>query len=220
MFDRFDDVMAKIILSAGPGDSILRVAKKIDEPYETVRQKVKRMEEKNIVEIDKGVHVLAPNLKKTIYELSAAFTRFSSISIEDAYVLPHFSDYPFAFTRIDASYIWTRGGYQVSRSYDDYAIFIRVDESVRYWNNFFKDFGIPSNEERRPVEYIDGSIQVVIEKGDLTNIEWIEGYPVISLEETVEYMLENRVHFLPGLEMIGDMYPEVNLNMDQKRGVA
>jgi len=49
-------------------------------------------------------------------ELIAASASVSSPSIEEAYVIPQFSDWPFAFTRIDAVYVWTQGGYQVGRS--------------------------------------------------------------------------------------------------------
>ena len=44
------------------------------------------------------------------------------------YVIPLFSDWPFAFTRIDAVYVWTQGGYQVGREPDDYPLFLAVRE--------------------------------------------------------------------------------------------
>lgn len=208
MYAHFDEVTVKLLLGTESGDSILRIAQKIDEPYETVRQKVKVLEKKNILKIENGVHVIAPEIVKSVYQLAAAGSKYFSLSIEDVYVLPHFADHPFAFTRIDAAYIWTKGGYQVARSPDDYAIFIRVDDCIEYWINLFEDFGIPAFEKRRPVEDIEGNIQVVIEKHELSDIEWIEGKPVISLEETVEYMQENSVHFQPALEMIEEMYQE------------
>ncbi len=206
MYAHFDEVMVKLVLGAESGDSIRRIAQKTDEPYETVRQKVKDLEEKDILKIENGVHVIAPKIVKSIYQMVTAGSKYFSISIEDAYVLPHFADHPFAFTRIDAAYIWTRGGYQVARSPDDYAIFIRVDSCIEYWINFFADFGIPAFEKRRPVDDIEGDIQIVVEKGDFSDLEWIEGKPVIPLEETVEYMEENHVHFRPALDMIEEMY--------------
>ncbi len=208
MYTHFDEVTVKLILGMESGDSIHRIAQKIDEPYETVRQKVKDLKKKNILKIENGVHVVAPEIKKSIYQLATAGSKYFRPSIEDIYVLPHFADFPFAFTRIDAAYIWTRGGYQVARSPDDYAIFIRVDSCIEYWMNLFENFGLPAYEKRRPVEDIEGNIQVVIEKGELSDIEWIEGNPVIPLEETVEYMQDNYVHFQPALDMIEEMYQE------------
>jgi len=35
----------------------------------------------------------------------------------------------YAFTSIDAVYVWTRGGYQVARDPEDYPLFIAVHES-------------------------------------------------------------------------------------------
>lgn len=218
MFTDFDEVTVKLVMGAGSGDSVRRIAQKINEPYETVRQKVKDLEEKGILKIENGVHVTAPGMVKSIYQLVTAGSKYTPLSIEDVYVLPHFADHPFAFTRIDAAYIWTRGGYQVARSPDDYAIFIRVDSSIEYWINFFADFGIPAYEERRPIEDLEGDIQVVIEKGELSDIEWIEGRPVIPLEETVEYMQENSVHFRPALDMLDEMYREADKNISHILG--
>ncbi|MBS3816723.1 MAG: RNA polymerase subunit sigma-70 [Candidatus Thermoplasmatota archaeon] len=218
MYTHFDEVAVKLMLGAESGDSIRRIAQKIDEPYETVRQKVKDLEEKDILKIENGVHVIAPEIVKSIYQLAIAGSKYFPLSIEDVYVLPHFADHFFAFTRIDAAYIWTRGGYQVARSPDDYAIFIRVDSCIEYWINFFADFGISAYEKRRPVEDIEGDIQVVIEKGELSDIEWIEGKPVIPLEETVGYMQENSVHFQPALDMIDEMYQDADKKISYTSG--
>jgi hypothetical protein len=49
---------------------------------------------------------------------------------------------PFAYTKIDAVYVWT---------HDDYPIFIQVaDRDVDQWTAFFDEFGIPSRIEERP----------------------------------------------------------------------
>jgi len=61
-------------------------------------------------------------------DLVAASAGVSPPSIEEAYVLPQFGDWPFTFTRIDAVYIWTQGGYQVGRDPDDYPLFLAVRE--------------------------------------------------------------------------------------------
>jgi hypothetical protein len=212
MYEQFDATAAKVVLAAEPGDSVLRVSQKVDEPYETVRQKVKRLEEAGIVETDEGIRVTAPSVKDSIYQSAAAGARVSPPSVREAYVLPHFADRTFAFTRIDAVYVWTQGGYQVARSLDDYVIFVAV-EGPAYWKNFFADFGMPANDERKSVDEIDGSVQFVVEERDKVEPEWIEGQPVISLDETVEYMRENFVQFQPAFEILDDMYDELNLDV-------
>jgi len=213
MYEQFDETAAKALLAVEPGDSVRRVSQKIDEPYETVRQKVKRLEEGDVVETDDGVRVVAPSVEKAVYGSAAAGARVSSPSPREAYVLPHYADRPFAFTRIDAVYVWTRGGYQVARSPDDYAVFVAVEEPA-YWKNFFADFGVPANEEREPADEVDGSVQFVVEERDEVERDWVEGQPVIPLEETVEYMRDNFVQFQPAFEMIDEMYDEPNLDVE------
>jgi len=212
MYEQFDKTAAKALLAAEPGDSVRRVSQKIDEPYETVRQKVKRLEEGGIVDTDDGVRVTAPSLEKSIYQSAAAGARVSSPSAREAYVLPHFADRPFAFTRIDAVYVWARGGYQVARSPDDYAVFVAVEEPA-YWKNFFADFGLPANEERMPADEVDGPVQFVVEERDEVERDWVEGQPVIPLEETVEYMRDNLAQFQPAFEMIDEIYDGVDLDI-------
>jgi len=216
----FDETAAKALLAAEPGDSVRRVSQKIDEPYETVRQKVKRLEDGGIVKTDDGVRVTSPSVEKSIYQSAAAGARVSPPSTRDAYVLPHYADRPFAFTRIDAVYVWTRGGYQVARSPDDYAVFVAVEETA-YWKNFFGDFGVPAKEERVPADEIDGSVQFVVEERNEVECEWVEGQPVIPLEETVEYMRDNFAQFQPAFEMIDEMYdePDLSVSYSEKEAV-
>jgi hypothetical protein len=212
MYEQFDATTAQVVLAASPGDSVRRVSQKIDEPYETVRQKVKLLEEAGMVETDDGVRVTAPSIKNSIYHSAAAGARVSPPSVQEAYVLPHFADRPFAFTRIDAVHVWTRGGYQVARSLNDYAVFVAVKEPA-YWKNFFADFGMPANDERKSVDEIDGSVQFVVEERDEVEPEFAEGQPVVSLDETVEYMRDNFAHFQPALEMLDEMYDELDLDV-------
>ncbi len=44
---------------------------------------------------------------------------------EEAYVLPQFAGMEYAYTGIDAVYVWTRGGYQVARDPEDYLDTVR-----------------------------------------------------------------------------------------------
>jgi hypothetical protein len=85
-------------------------------------------------------------------------------TIEQLYVLAHSTDLEFAFTKIDAVYVWTRGGYQISRSPDDYPLFIAVhDSDLDEWQQFFDDFHIPISGQHLPPATIDGPLQVVLE---------------------------------------------------------
>lgn len=58
-------------------------------------------------------------------------------------MLPHFAGLEFAYTSIDAVYIWTRGGYQVACNPDDYPLYIEINETdLSEWERFFKSIAM------------------------------------------------------------------------------
>lgn len=214
MYDLFDDTAVQVVLAIDPGDSIRRVAQRIQTPYETVRQTVNALEDSGFVRYDAGLYVTDPRVREMACQFLAANARTSPPSIEEAYVVPQFGDREFAFTRVDAVYVWTEGGYQVGRSPDDYPLFVAVrDADIEYWEAFFEQFGLPVALERQPVEAIDGPLQVVLEPRTDFEFDWVEGYPVIPREDAITYMRENFAHFQPALSMLDDMYDDIDLNV-------
>lgn len=214
MYETLDETCGQVLLALSPGDSIRRVAQRIQISYETVRQAINTLEAAGFVRYDDGLFVTDQQVVEATRQLLAASGRVSPPSIEEAYVLPQFADVPFAFTRIDAVYVWTRGGYQVGRSPDDYPLFLAVrTRDVEQWQRFFEDFGLPVAFERQPDEVIDGPLQVVLEpRSDLT-VEWIEGHPVVPREETIAYMREHSVHFQSALAMLDRMEDDLDLDV-------
>ena len=82
--------------------------------------------------------------------------------------------------------MWTQGGDQVGRSPDDYPLFLAVrDHDVEAWEAFFESFGLPTALERQPSDEIEGSLQIVLDPQPALDIEHVEGYPVVSREETI-----------------------------------
>jgi DNA-binding Lrp family transcriptional regulator len=214
MYEVLDETAAQIILAIDRGDSIRRVAQHIHTPYETVRQAVNRLEDTGYIRYDDGLSVVDGRVRDAARELVAASAGMSPPSIEEAYVLPQFGDWPFAFTRIDAVYVWTQGGYQVSRAPDDYPLFLAVrEQDVDAWEAFFESFDLPTVFERQPRDELDGAIQIVLEPRPSLDIEHIEGYPVIPRTETIEYMRENYTQFQSALAMLDRMYEELNLGV-------
>lgn len=217
MYELSGDTAVQVVLAIDPGDSIRRVAQRIQTPYETVRQAVNTLERAGFVQYDDGLYVVDDDVRETARQFLAACARVSPPSIEEAYVVPQFADRPFAFTRIDAAYVWTQGGYQVGRSPDDYPLFVAVrDTDVEHWEAFFEQFDIPVALERQPVEAIDGSLQVVLEPRTDLDVEWVEGHPVIPRPDAIGYMRENFVHFQPALSMLDDMYDDVDLDVSYR----
>jgi hypothetical protein len=214
MYEILDDTAAQIILAIERGDSIRRVAQTIHTPYETVRQAVNRLEDADYVRYDDGLAVVDERVRDAARKLVAASAGVSPPSIEEAYVIPQFGDWPFAFTRIDAVYVWTQGGYQVSRKPADYPLFLAVRErDVDAWKAFFESFGLPTALERQPRDELDGPLQIVFEPRPSLDIEHIEGYPVIPRAETVEYMRENYAQFQSALAMLDRMYEDLDLGV-------
>jgi hypothetical protein len=147
-------------------------------------------------------------------ELVAASAGVSPPTIEEAYVLPQFGDWPFAFTRIDAVYVWTQGGYQVGRSPEDYPLFLAVRErDVDAWESFFESFGLPTASERQLPDEVAGPLQFVLDPRRSLDIEHVEGYPVIPQEETIAYMREHYAQFQSALAMLDRMYDDLDLDV-------
>lgn len=209
MMEFVDETAAKIMLAIRPGDSIRRIAQKIDGSYSWVHDWIERLESAGLIRRDDGVYVEEYAVRDRYYEMVAALSRSVPPSIDDGYVVPHFAGLPFAYTRIDSAYVWTHGGYQVARGHDDYPIFIRVrDRDVERWTAFFDEFGIPNAIGERPDPTgFEGSVSYVLfPSTEEISREWIDGNPVISLDETIDHMREYRVNYEPALEMIADEY--------------
>ncbi|ELY35504.1 helix-turn-helix domain-containing protein [Natronorubrum tibetense] len=207
----------KVILALDTGDSISGVTRKIDENRETIRRVVNRLEEAGYVAYDDGIHLVDQTLRDAGLKFLTAAADISPPSISEAYVLPQFAGMEYAFTAIDAVYVWTRGGYQVARDPEDYPLFIAVYESdLDAWTAFFDRFGIPAAEERQPAADLDGAIQVVLEPEAQIEAEMVEGRPVISLQETVAFANEHYAHFQSALDMLDRMYDEVDTDANYR----
>ena len=214
MYEMLDDTAAQVLLAIESGDSIRRVAQRLHIPYETVRQATNRLEEAGYVHYDNGLSVVDDHVRGAACELITASASVSPPTTEEAYVIPQFGEWPFAFTRIDAVYVWTQGGYQVSRDPDDYPLFIAVrEEDVDAWETFFASFGLPTAFERQPSGEIDGPLQIVLDPQLSLEIEDVEGYPVIPREETIEYMRDHYAQFQSALAMLDRMYDDLDLDV-------
>lgn len=217
MYTPCSEKALKTLLAIEPGDTISGVARKIDENRETIRRTVDRLEEEGHVEYDEGLFVVDTAVRKTGLSFLAASADVSPPSIPEAYVLPHFAGMAFAYTAIDAVYVWTRGGYQVARNPDDYPLFVAVEEDdLGEWERFFEQFGFPVSQERQPVDDVVGPIQIVLEPRDDVEVEIVDGRPVIPLDETIEFANEHYATFQSALEMLDRMYEDVDTDANYR----
>ena len=214
MYEVLDDTAVQVILTIDSGDSIRRVAQYLHTPYETVRQAVNRLENAGYVCYDDGLTVVDERVRDAARELVAASAGVSPPSIEEAYVLPQFGDWPYAFTRIDAVYVWTQGGYQVGREPNDYPLFLAVrEQDIDAWYVFFESFDLPTTFERQPRDELGGPLQIVLEPRPSLDVNHVEGYPVIPRTETIDYMRENYAQFQSALAMLDRMYEGLDLGV-------
>jgi len=210
MIELMDATAAKIVLAIQRGDSINRVANKIGVSYSWVYDWIERLENRDIiVNTDSGLRVVDHEMRRQYAEMTAALYSRDTVSQDEAYVVPHFAGMEFAYTEIDAAYVWTHGGYQVARGHDDYPVFIEVHErDVERWVAFFWRFGIDATIGERPdASEVDGNIHYALfPETNGIDIEWVDGNPVIPLDDAVDQMMANRPAYEPALEIIADEY--------------
>jgi DNA-binding Lrp family transcriptional regulator len=210
MIDLMDTTAARIVLASQRGDSINRVADKIGVSYSWVYDWIERLEDAEIIlNTDNGIEVVDYGIRQQYAEMMAALYSRDTVSQKDAYVVPHFAGMEFAYTEIDAAYVWTHGGYQIARSHDDYPVFIEVhDRDVERWISFFQQFGVDTTIDERPdASDVDGNVHyVVYPETDGIDADWVDGNPVIPLADVVDQMMENRPAYEPALEIIADEY--------------
>jgi len=210
MTELIDPTAAKIVLAVHRGDSINRVANKIGTSYSWTYDWIETLKDAEIIgNSDSGIQIVDHEMRQQYAEMMAAVYRRNTISQEDAYVIPHFAGMEFAFTEIDAAYVWTKGGFQIARSHDDYPVFIQVhDRDVERWMAFFEQFGVETTINERPnADDIDGNVHYVLfPETDGIDVEWVGGNPVIPLDDAVEQMTQNRPAYEPALEIIADEY--------------
>ena len=215
MFEQCGETELKTLLAITSGDSISGVARKIGENRETVRRTVNRLEDASYIQYDDGLSVVDETVRETGLAFLAAATNVSPPTISEAYVLPQFAGMEFAYTAIDAVYVWTQGGYQVARDETDYPLFIAVRGSdLEDWEHFFELFGIPTAQERQSPDEISGPLQVVLTPCAQIDAEMVDGRPVITLSETVEFAREHYATFESALDILGRMYDSIEAEAD------
>lgn len=215
MFEQCGEAELKTLLAIDPGDPISGVARKIDENRETIRRTVNRLEDAGYVQYDGGLSVVDDAVREAGLAFLAAAAAVSPPSISEAYVLAQFAGMEFAYTGIDAVYVWTRGGYQVARDETDYPLFIAIREpDLADWEHFFGQFGIPTAQERQPATEISGPLQIVLEPRPHIDAELVDGRPVIPRSEMVAFAREHYATFESALDILNRMYDDIETEAD------
>ena len=202
--DLINQHVAKILLALEPGDSINRVSQKTGSSYGWTHEWVEKLEEADIVERGDGLHVADEEVEEQYRDLAqSVFSK--EMELEDVYLLPNFSGMDYRYSETDAVYIWTKGGYQIGRSKEDYPIFIDIlEDDVEEWRRFLDDFSVDYTVEDR--KEADEGIYFVLNPKTGFESEWLQNASVTPLEETVEYAEKYSYNFEPALEMLDEIH--------------
>lgn len=209
MIELMDATAGKIVLAATRGDSINRIASKIDVSYSWVYDWIERLETSDIItNTDTGIRIVDHELRQQYAAMIASLYSRDTISQADAYVIPHFAGMDFAFTELDAAFVWTQGGYQIARSHDDYPVFIEVhDRDIDRWMAFFQRYDVDTTIDERPdASEVTGNVHYVLIPTTTMETGWVDGNPVIPLDDAIDQMQQHRPAYEPALEMIAEEY--------------
>lgn len=195
--------VAKILLAIEDGDSINRVSQKIDASYSYTYEWITRLEEIEVVERENGLHIRDEQFAESFEEVARTVLQ-RGMSLDDAYLLPNYAGMEYRYTKTDAVFIWTKGGYQIGRNQDDYPLFIDVlEDDVEDWVEFFQSFGVETTVGGRTEK---SGIHAVLYPQEEMEIGRVESASVTPLAETVEWAQQYRPNFQPALEMLDSLY--------------
>ncbi len=187
----------KILIAAREQDSISAIAQRIDLSYGWTYKWVKRLIQEGVFkEKWKGI-ILQKNNK--FYRETLDFVKEHVSKHSFFYtVLPLFG-ISYCFTKTDAVYIWTEGGYNIARYKSFYPIFIKIkaeDCPTFLW--YCKKLHLPINA-KKGVFYSPDIVPTFscAQKGN---------YAVEPLQETIRFMRKYIYNFEPALEMIDELY--------------
>jgi len=195
--------VVKVMLAVEDGDSIKQLSERIDSSYSYTYEWVNRLEEVGVIERNNSIQVTDEGFVQSFEDVARTVLK-RDLELSEAYLLPNFTGMEYRYSKTDAVFIWTKGGYQIGRNRNDYPIFIDVHrEDIGNWEEFLQGFGIETSIEERPET--DG-IHFVLYPQEEMEVDRVEGASVAPLDETVEWAEKYRANFQPALEMLDEMY--------------
>lgn len=203
----------KIIISGRKEDSINSIARRIKLSYGWTYKWVKELIRMKVFKASKLKLILNEENKFYQDTLKYIKTNFSN-DINFHYSVLDLFGVRYCFTKTDAVFIWTKGGYNIARYRDFYPIFIKVSlKDKKLFEEYCKKLSL-SIKEKKGIFYHP----IYLSSFD---IDYCNNAPVDSLEETISFMKKQIYNFQPALEMIKEMYnkrikveySEVNTNV-------
>ena len=184
----------KIIIAARKHDSINSIAKRINLSYGWTHKWVKQLIK---AEVFIGYRLrLELNEENQFYKDSLDYIKKNfSKDINFYYSVLDLFGIKYCFTKTDSVFIWTDGGYNISRYSDYYPIFIKIRKIDKKNIGFYiKKLKIKGKIFYKPLFLEDFPVSLH------------RNAPVDSLEDTIKFMRKYIYNFEPALEMIKEMY--------------
>lgn len=192
--DALNPHTARIVIAARREDSIRAISQRIGLSYGWTYKWVIELEKVGVFR-RRGKKVFLDESNDFYREVLGFVKKVFGDNVSFHYSVLRLFGIKYCFTGTDAVFIWTGGGYNISRYKDYYPIFIKVEESDKKLYDFYvKKLGI-----KKPVFYKP----VFLEDFRVSSHNHM---PVDGLEETVGFMKKYIYNFQPALEMIQEMY--------------
>ena len=138
----------------------------------------------------------------------------SKNNIDEAYELLKSSKLPYALSKVDGVFVWTKGGYNANRFFGSYPVYLTISKSdIEDWKTFLRDNGKKYTfGGTRPSETLYGTYYVLLPE-DKVESRNINGLNVEPLEKTIDFCLRESYTYEPALEMLDIEY---NLGLGRK----
>ncbi len=196
--DIINPYVIKIIIAARNEDSINAIAKRIHLSYGWTYKWITRLIK---IGVFKGSRVrLTLNQENQFYKDTIDFIKKTfSKDIHFHYSTLRLFGIKYCFTKTDAVFVWTKGGYNIARFKGHYPIFIKVKaDQLPVFKEYCKKLSLKIGRKN--------GISYHIEILDEFGIVDLDGNPVDSLNITIKFMKKYIYNFQPALEMVQEMY--------------
>ena len=188
----------RILISVRNKDSINAISKRINLSYGWTHNWIKKLVNLNVLELTRmNVWLNGDNefYRRTLKYIKEVLSN----NVSFYYNALSLFGIKYCFTNTDGVFIWTKGGYNISRYKNYYPIFIKVKkENKNLFEDYCKKLGLRINKNNKifyMVNYLDDF-----------EVSYCDNIPVDSLNDTIKFMLKNKYNFEPALEMINEMY--------------
>ncbi|MBI4154895.1 hypothetical protein HY498_02305 [Candidatus Woesearchaeota archaeon] len=188
----------KILMVCRPIDSINGIANRIKLSYGWTHKWVNELAKSGIFKLTRMNVYL--NEDSYLYKKTLTYIKdILSKNISFYYEALSLFGIKYCFSKTDAVFVWTKGGYNISRYKGYYPVFIKLNKQDKeLFKSYCKKLGLQINKKK--------SIFYKVEYSDNFRFEFCDGIPVDPLQETISFMKRNIYNFEPALEMIDEIY--------------